>query len=330
MQARGLSSIWDLNSSASPVYCADEQTQQNHRLMIRNISMPVRGSLSYYQREITALLAKLYAEQMISLKEKGVEGQLPEDIPELMLSYLNELNRRRGADDPDNRMVHSMAKTTAWECLKQTFRPQRTRREVVADALGGETSAERYLRYFEDKLYLIQTVGAAQNEIRFSLDPLAEYLAGLKLTDRCDGSENEWRNFLDKADRMPDGPAGIKEFLLAVRDCCLAKSVGAKVPDFVPHELAKLAGLDPEAVKRAQIQQRVRRLIFNFSAPDAEAEDRVPAAEALGRIGPEAKEAIPALVKALRDEDKNVREAARWALENIGRLQRSRSRFYWS
>jgi HEAT repeat protein len=59
-------------------------------------------------------------------------------------------------------------------------------------------------------------------------------------------------------------------------------------------------------------------LIFNLSALDSEAEDRVAAAEALGKIGSEAKEAIPALIKALQDEEPVVRWAAVGALERIG------------
>jgi len=42
-------------------------------------------------------------------------------------------------------------------------------------------------------------------------------------------------------------PAAIQGFLLAVRDCCLAKGAEAKVPDFVAVELGKRAGLPPTA-----------------------------------------------------------------------------------
>ena len=50
--------------------------------------------------------------------------------------------------------------------------------------------------------------------------------------------------------------------------------------------------------------------------------DRLPlarrgAAEALGNLGPLAKEAVPALRKAVRDEDQDVRRAAVEALRSI-------------
>jgi len=45
---------------------------------------------------------------------------------------------------------------------------------------------------------------------------------------------------------------------------------------------------------------------------------RAEAAEGLGRLGPAAKPAVPALLKALQDEQQLVQEAARAALDNIG------------
>ncbi len=42
------------------------------------------------------------------------------------------------------------------------------------------------------------------------------------------------------------------------------------------------------------------------------------AAFALGKIGPAAKEAVPALIAALKDEDKDVRVYAASALGHIG------------
>jgi HEAT repeat protein len=49
-----------------------------------------RLSLMVGQRNITALLAKLYAEQLIAVKVEGMKElplQMPDSIPDLMLSY---------------------------------------------------------------------------------------------------------------------------------------------------------------------------------------------------------------------------------------------------
>lgn len=192
-------------------------------------------------RDTTVLLAKLYAEEMIASKE-GVGQDLPENIPDLMLQYLNELNRKEGG--LEDRAVHSAAKIIAWECLKETFRPVTANIEAVLGALGGDTARER-LNYLEQTLRLVQVIGAGRDRVKFALDPLAEYLAGLHVVeDYCD-NEQLWREFLVKADKAPGAPSAVKGFLLAVRDCCLARGDELKVPRFVAAELATRAASDP-------------------------------------------------------------------------------------
>ena len=50
---------------------------------------------------------------------------------------------------------------------------------------------------------------------------------------------------------------------------------------------------------------------------DDESGVRYRVARALGRIGPDARAAIPALIEALRDKDERVRTAAAEALKEI-------------
>jgi len=198
-----------------------------------------RLSLIVGARNVTALLAKLYAEQMISLKEEASASGLPDNIPELMLSYLNQVNRGASGDDPNDRTVQCDAKAIAWECLRRTYRPAPAKRDAILAALGGY-GAESRLEYLETRLRLIQTVGAARDQIRFALDPLAEYLAALHLLLRQLGDEpNLWRDFLTYADSLPDAPAGIRGFLLATRDCIAVQGREANVPDFVAAELER-------------------------------------------------------------------------------------------
>jgi HEAT repeat protein len=262
-----------------------------------------RLSLIVGDRDITVLLAKLYAEQMIASKEEAVDEGWPENIPDLMLYYLNDLNRGAGDDRPDNRTIHYIAKTIAWECLRHNYRPTPARRDEILYALSGEQESEQLIRYLEVHLKILQTVGPAQDCIRFALDPLAEYLAGLHLVDRYGAKEDRWREFLAEADGMPNAPEGIKGFLLAIRDCCLAKTDEAKLPEFLPDELAKRAGLDPEVINQIHLEHRIHRLITNLELPDPD--DKLLAAQALKKIGPQAKIAVPSLIRVFKNE-KNV------------------------
>jgi HEAT repeat protein len=266
-------------------------------------------------RDITLLLAKLYTEQLIASKEGIADDKLPDNIPDLMLSYLNELNRNVSENKIDDRRIHQYAKALAWESLKETFRPAPVQIDDTVAALS-EEHAQVHLEYLENNLRLVKTDLVTKDRFKFLLDPLAEYLAGLHLVELYGGKEEAWNNFLSEADKKQGAPEAIKGLLLAVRDCIITKGEKAKIPDFVADELAERAGLDIEAIKRTQKEQRIQRLINQLNVP--ENDDRRYAAQALREIGPEAKAAVPALIETLKDKNEEVPKVAGWALVEMG------------
>jgi HEAT repeat protein len=281
-------------------------------------------SLMVGERDITVLLAKLYADQLIATKEGSEAENLPDNIPDLMLCYLNRLNDSvKEENKPDNYTVHADAKAIAWECLKREYKPQSANYEDVIRAIASpnendddkKDKAKVRLKYLENRLRLIRTKEPGY-KVLFDLDPLAEYLASLYLVDDCREDEEKWREFLTEVDSKSGAPEAIKGFLLAVRDCYLAKVPDAKVTDFVPEELGRRTDLDPEKVKQVQLKQRIERLKSQLTVP--EAEDRIHAGKELRKIGSAAKDAVPTLVNALKDEDISVRVHAAEALAVIG------------
>ncbi|MEG4276798.1 HEAT repeat domain-containing protein [Microcoleus sp. MON1_C1] len=189
-------------------------------------------------RSTTVLFAKLYADVLVAKMEGNKSGNLPENIPDLMLSYLNELNRDMVENKLTDITVHEDAKLLAWECLRLTYRPASTKIPDAINALSvfNSQDVDRRFNYLQEKLHLIQTNVPSKENVRFVLDPVAEYLAGLHLVDIYGEDESKWRDFLIDAD-FQNSPEAIKGFMLAVRDCYLAKIPGAKDTDFLPQEI---------------------------------------------------------------------------------------------
>lgn len=285
------------------------------------------------QRNITVLLARLYAEQMIE-QQQGAGGMLPASVPELMLSYLNQLNRTiEPSNQRDRLQVQREVQAIAWECLKQTYRPTSASRTAAIQALGEinpaedskaqEKSCSASLDYLETRLRLVQTLEPG-DKIRIVLDPLAEYLAAICLVDRSRTHENPeifWQQFLDSIDpilaQSNDPPAAIQGFLLAVRDCCLVKQTDARIPPGVTEALARRAGLDPEELRRDEEKRRIRLLISELSAP--ELEFRIDAAEKLAQRGTAAKMAAANLIGMVENRNQAL-EARLAAARTLGTL----------
>ncbi len=193
-------------------------------------------------------------------------------IPELVLAYLNFLNRHATQFDPDNRTVHRDCKLIAYEYLRRHFRPSPVKREAIITTLVRADQAEREaprqaedrsvgadtglsgedeekvkarLAYLEIKLRLIRSVGPGEDKLEFVLDPVAEYLAGFHAVESFKGDSRKWKEFFTKADDAADAgiPKVTTSFLRAVRDCCRVPDITSRpIPDQVLGELDSRIG----------------------------------------------------------------------------------------
>ncbi len=200
-----------------------------------------RLSRTVAKRSATVLLAKLFAELMIASKEEPVNPDLPKNIPDLMLNYLIEVNSKvpSGERLPD-RTVHHAAKVCAWECVRSTYQPRAGNQDDMIRALHEEKGV-KLLRYLDERLRILTAdLGPNRNQVRFQLDPLVEYLAALHMLAEYEGEEEEWKRFFRSLDRVPGAPECVREFLLAVHECCLVEKADSQVPSFVVQELLKL------------------------------------------------------------------------------------------
>ncbi|WP_156823734.1 hypothetical protein [Oscillatoria acuminata] len=91
--------------------------QKNHRTGDSQIASTFRADRTGDSR----IASTFRSEQLISAKEGYQSADLPENIPDLMLSYLNELNRDVTEDKLDDRTLHQDAKAIAWERCDRRF-----------------------------------------------------------------------------------------------------------------------------------------------------------------------------------------------------------------
>ena len=276
-------------------------------------------------KSITALLACLYIDHMIRERE-GAGGILPDSVPRLMLSYLNQLNRSIEAPNKrDDLAVQRDAKAIAWACVEPTYRPNWIKKETAIAALAqtDAATAPARLEYLEKRLQFLKTPDSGDLTGIF-LDPLAEYLAAAYLVDhhsQQDDPTATWQHFFETLDqklaKANETPEIVRGFLLALRDCCLDDAQNEGIPPGLADQLARKAQIDPEELRQAQETRRIRRLIFDLSEPNLK--DRIRAAEELGNYGVAARAAEPNLVGMLenRSQPPQARQAA---AETLGKL----------
>nr|MBC8290977.1 HEAT repeat domain-containing protein [Planctomycetota bacterium] len=263
-------------------------------------------------RNVTPLLARLYVNLIVSSKLRAADTHLPENVPDLMLSYVNELNRNFEQGSVPNSAIHADLKLIAWECLRDSFRPGTAKLSDVIRVLGNEDAMNR-LKFLDSRLKIIDFVQPAGDRVTIRLDPLAEYMAAFHIVATWKGNQKRWDSFMKKADAST-GTQAIAGFLLAVRDCSMLPHSG--VPAEIPEALAERAGIDSRLIASQQIQQRLQRSLAALDAP--ETMDRRAALEALSDMGCDAAPAVVQIIKRLDDEDALIREKAAYALGEIG------------
>ena len=205
------------------------------------------------ERPITVLLAKLYAEQRVATQSGDHSDEIPKTIPSLMLTYINRLNMTVANGRLPNDAVHRDAKLIAWKCLEENFAPRATARAEILRYMTGADAQQR-LDYLETRLNLIAGVEPA--ELRFQLDPLAEYLAAMYLLDNNRPTKDKWNPILARAGKAVDKGLPISGFLLALKDCCAAR-----------RETAHAAGNVPEAAGLEFVETGVSKLSESVSSP---------------------------------------------------------------
>ena len=247
-------------------------------------------------KPITALLAQMFIDDVIANRQRGL---LAGSVPQLMLSYVRRLDtpvdpsqRERAGLTIDGERVQRALKCLALASHRQVggdgepaYQPREFSRALAKETLqqpepeglglNGE-AAEGVLGYLGERRLLVHP-GEDSSELRFPLDPLADYLAALaqlevlETTSWSTGQQAAWEAFLAGLEQRLKQAADLSRsrgFFLALRDAALERR-GRGVPEEVPDRLAELGGLNPEQERERLAEQRARKWMWELLVPIA-------------------------------------------------------------
>ena len=266
-------------------------------------------------KPITALLAQMFIDDVIANRQRGL---LAGSVPQLMLSYVRRLDtpvdpsqRERAGLTIDGERVQRALKCLALASHRQlggdgepSYQPREFSRALAKEALqqpepeglglNGEAS-EGVLGYLGERRLLVHP-GEDSSELRFPLDPLADYLAALaqlevlETTSWSTGQKAAWEAFLAGLEQRLKQAADLSRsrgFFLALRDAALERR-GRGVPEKVPDRLAELGGLNPERERERLAEQRARKWMWELLVPIAsERRDAISKLAAMAAAGAE-------------------------------------------
>ena len=259
------------------------------------------------EKPITALLAQMFIDDVIAHRAKGL---LAGSVPQLMLSYVRRIDtpadpvqRERAGLTINRDLVQRAFKRLALASHQQegvdgepAYQPREFSRGLAKatlklpepDGLAMTDQETEALLAYLSELRLLVHPGEDTSELRFPLDPLADYLAALakienlELLSRSVGQEVAWEGFLEVLEqRQAKGEdlSRARGFVLALRDAALERD-GRGVPLVATDRLAQLGGLSPEKERARLAEQRARRWSWDLDEHDA-SERRY----AMGKLG---------------------------------------------
>lgn len=186
-------------------------------------------------KKLTILLAKLYADHMIQDKRGAQDAREngPANVPQLMLGYLNILNGSSGHIEPHTRgdrlqdgTLHTIVKIVARQCVAESsFLPTAVNRRALEKALVDveEIEPAKAIQYLEERLRIIVPLRWGEDQLNFSLDPLAVYMAGLKIVDELNAETLHWDKLLHQMRLAVTKSRDAKDFVYALHDCLRMK-----------------------------------------------------------------------------------------------------------
>jgi photosystem II stability/assembly factor-like uncharacterized protein len=146
---------------------------------------------------VTPLLVRLFVERAIeSLQSTGSMDLLPSSVPDLYFDFLKRLNPHDVPDAVSDEELVDACRRLATVSVEPDFLPKEMTLSEAHAVLGSDGTGI-IPRLVENGVLAKRTAGA-ETIMRFSLDPLAEYLAAFASAREAGSSKQAWERLIAK------------------------------------------------------------------------------------------------------------------------------------
>ncbi|MES1244738.1 MAG: hypothetical protein ABUT39_24235 [Acidobacteriota bacterium] len=189
--------------------------------------------------EVTPLLIKLFVDQAIALRRAGEPlDRLPTTIAETMLESLRRTNpsKPQMPNHVDDATLILAARVLGRCSLEHDFIPRDFDRDRAEAELAREgvhyEKADLVARLIDNGVLQERAPGGTRF-LRFTLDPLAEYLAAISWLATLRDDEEGWKAWLSRLRGTEGYPEKMRGFLVAFQDCLQTYRDDYRIPAFV-------------------------------------------------------------------------------------------------
>ena len=189
--------------------------------------------------EVTPLLIKLFVDQAIALRRAGEPlERLPTTIAETMLESLRRTNpsNREMPNHVDDATLILAARVLGRCSLERDFIPRDFERDHAEAELAREgirhEKADLVARLIDNGVLQERAPGGTRF-LRFTFDPLAEYLAAISWLATLRDDEKGWKAWLTRLRGTEGYPERVRGFLVAFQDCLQTYREDYRIPAIV-------------------------------------------------------------------------------------------------
>jgi photosystem II stability/assembly factor-like uncharacterized protein len=185
---------------------------------------------------VTPLLIILFVDAAVAraAHSSNIEGELPINVPEVYLSYLERLNPTDVAapNRVDHEEMQEAAFVLAQASLGSELVPTDFRRDDAVEKLerAGLVSGERFIDRLISNGIIQERIVANLRILRFQLDPVAEYLTAIANCRELGTNKASWRKKIAQITAMPGYPEDVRGFLTALTVCYTSYEDALKLP----------------------------------------------------------------------------------------------------